>query len=190
MTIKLIVGLGNPGKDYQSQRHNAGFWFVELLSNLYAGDFKRQSKFFGEVAEVNIKGAKLYLLKPNVYMNHSGQSIQSLAKFYQIKLDEILVAHDELDLDPGVAKIKSGGGHGGHNGLRDTIKALGGNNFYRLRIGIGHPGDKSQVLDFVLKSPSKSQNQAIQNAMDNALKVIEQVVQGNIEAAMNILHAG
>lgn len=190
MAIKLIVGLGNPGKDYQSHRHNAGFWFVDALSKLYAGDFKRQSKFFAKVAQINISGTRVYLLKPSTYMNISGQAVQSLAQFYQIKLDEILVVHDELDLNPGVAKIKSAGGHGGHNGLRDIIKSLGGNGFYRLRIGIGHPGDKSKVLNFVLKAPSKSENIAIQNALTNALGVIEKIIFGDIDAAMNTLHTG
>lgn len=121
-------------------------------------------------------------------MNASGQSIQSLAKFYQITADEILLVHDELDLDPGIARLKFGGGHGGHNGLRDTIKALGSKDFYRLRIGIGHPGDKSQVADFVLHSPSKVEIASIQNAMTDALQVIEKIVQGETESAMQTLH--
>lgn len=190
MAIKLIAGLGNPGKDYQSHRHNAGFWFVDTLADLHCADFKPQSKFFGEVARVNISKLNLYLLKPNTYMNHSGRSIQSMAKFYQIKPDEILVTHDELDYDAGVAKIKYSGGHGGHGGLRDTIKALGSNDFYRLRIGIGHPGNKSQVVNFVLKAPNKTENQAIQNAIHSALGTIKQIVLGEFDAAMNALHTG
>ena len=188
MTIKLIVGLGNPGKDYQPHRHNVGFWFCDALAHLYSGTFKKETKFFGEVARVNIAGSNLRLLKPNTYMNRSGQSIQSIAKFYQINTDEILVAHDELDLNPGVARIKFSGGHGGHNGLRDTIKALSSNDFYRLRIGIGHPGDRSKVADFVLHTPNKSEVEPIQTALVNSLNVIEQVVKSDIEPAMKTLH--
>ena len=188
MTIKLIVGLGNPGKDYQPHRHNVGFWFCDALAHLYSGTFKKETKFFGEVAQVNIAGSNLRLLKPNTYMNRSGQSIQSIAKFYQINTDEILVAHDELDLNPGVARIKFSGGHGGHNGLRDAIKALSSNDFYRLRIGIGHPGDRSKVADFVLHTPNKSEVEPIQTALVNSLNVIEQVVKSDIEPAMKTLH--
>ena len=188
MTIKLIVGLGNPGKDYQPHRHNVGFWFCDSLAHLYSGSFKKETKFFGDVAQINVAGSNLRLLKPNTYMNRSGQSIQSIAKFYQINADEILVAHDELDLNPGVARIKYSGGHGGHNGLRDTINALNSNDFYRLRIGIGHPGDKSKVADFVLHTPNKSELEPIQTALVDSLNVIEQVVQGHIEPAMKALH--
>ncbi len=188
MAIKLIVGLGNPGKDYQPHRHNVGFWFCDALAHLYSGTFKKETKFFGEVAQVNIAGSNLRLLKPNTYMNRSGQSIQSIAKFYQINADEILIAHDELDLNPGVARIKFSGGHGGHNGLRDTIKALNSNDFYRLRIGIGHPGDRSKVADFVLHTPNKSEVEPIQTALVNSLNIIEQVVKGDIESAMKTLH--
>jgi len=188
MAIKLIVGLGNPGKDYQPHRHNVGFWFCDALAHLYSGTFKKETKFFGEVAQVNIAGSNLRLLKPNTYMNRSGQSIQSIAKFYQINTDEILVAHDELDLNPGVARIKFSGGHGGHNGLRDTIKAFSSNDFYRLRIGIGHPGDRSKVADFVLHTPNKSEVEPIQTALVNSLNVIEQVIKGDIEPAMKTLH--
>ncbi len=188
MAIKLIVGLGNPGKDYQSHRHNVGFWFCDALAHLYSGNFKKESKFFGEVAQINITGSNLRLLKPSTYMNRSGQSIQSIANFYQINTDEILIAHDELDLNPGIARIKNGGGHGGHNGLRDTIKALNNNNFYRLRIGIGHPGDKSKVADFVLHAPNKSEIGPIQTALTNSLNIVEQLVNGETEKAMKTLH--
>jgi peptidyl-tRNA hydrolase, PTH1 family len=188
MTIKLIVGLGNPGKDYQSHRHNVGFWFCEALASLYSGTFKKETKFFGDVAQVNIAGENVRLLKPNTFMNRSGQSIHALAKFYQINADEILVVHDELDLDVSVVKLKTEGGHGGHNGLRDSIKALNTKAFNRLRLGIGHPGNKSQVADFVLHAPNKDELQHIQNAMVDALQVIEQVVKGDMDAAMKNLH--
>ncbi|SMN01315.1 Peptidyl-tRNA hydrolase [uncultured Candidatus Thioglobus sp.] len=188
MAIKLIVGLGNPGKDYQAHRHNVGFWFCDALVNLYVGAFKKESKFFGEVAKINLAGSDVWLLKPSTYVNESGRSIQSIAKFYQIDANEILVIHDELDLDPGTARIKFSGGHGGHNGLRDTIKAIDSNDFYRLRIGIGHPGDRSQVSDFVLNAPKKSEIEPLQNALTDSLQVIELLVKGEVESAMQTLH--
>lgn len=188
MTIKLVVGLGNPGKDYQSHRHNVGFWFCDALAHLYAGCFKKETKFFGEIVKINVAGLGLYLLKPSTYMNHSGQSVQSVAKFYQINTDEILVAHDELDLCPGTAKIKFSGGHSGHNGLRDTIKALNSNDFYRIRFGIGRPVDRSKVVDFVLHAPNKSETESIQSALTNSLSVIEQMTKGKTEQAMQALH--
>ena len=188
MAIKLIVGLGNPGKDYQSHRHNVGFWFVDTLSNLFGFGFKEQSKFFGEFGKANIAGQSIYVLKPNVYMNRSGQSIDSLAKFYKIPPEQILVVHDELDLPCGTAKLKFSGGHGGHNGLRDTIKALNTQDFYRLRIGIDHPGDKSLVSDYVLNAPKKNELGFIQDALTDALQVIDDIVLGNHEKAMQQLH--
>ncbi|VVH64426.1 Peptidyl-tRNA hydrolase (EC [uncultured Gammaproteobacteria bacterium] len=188
VAIKLIVGLGNPGKDYQGHRHNVGFWFCDALAHLYTGTFKKESKFFGAVAQINIASMSVWLLKPNTYMNASGKSIQSIANFYQIDAKEILVVHDELDIDPGTAKIKFSGGHGGHNGLRDTIKALGNKDFYRLRIGIGHPGDKSKVADFVLHAPNKSEIGLIEGVLSDSLNVIEQVVKGKVELAMQTLH--
>ncbi|KAA0444690.1 MAG: aminoacyl-tRNA hydrolase [Candidatus Thioglobus sp.] len=187
VAIKLIVGLGNPDKEYRSHRHNIGFWFVDALANLYDATFKQESKFFGAVAQADIAGVNLRLLKPSTYMNASGQSIASIAKFYQIAASEVLVVHDELDLAPGIAKIKVGGGHGGHNGLRSIISTLG-KEFYRLRIGIGHPGDKSQVSDFVLHSPSKAELALIQNAITAALQVIPPLSAGKIETAMQSLH--
>ena len=188
MPIKLIVGLGNPGEHYQLHRHNAGFWFVDALAHLFSVQFKRESKFFGDVAQASIGKLNVKLLKPNTYMNQSGLSIQSLAKFYQIQPHEILLAHDELDLNPGTAKIKRDGGHGGHNGLRDTIAALNSKDFYRLRLGIGHPGNKAQVSDFVLHAPSQTEQLAIQAALTRALQVIEPLLRGEVETAMQILH--
>lgn len=188
MAIKLIAGLGNPGKDYQSHRHNVGFWFCDALANLYTTPFKKEAKFFGDVAQITIAGVSVRLLKPGTFMNRSGQSIQALARFYQLEADEILVVHDELDLDVGVARLKAEGGHGGHNGLRDIIKALDTKAFYRLRLGIGHPGNKEQVADFVLHSPNKSELEHVQNAMIDSLQAIEEVVKGNIDQAMKSLH--
>ena len=188
MAIKLIVGLGNPGKDYQAHRHNVGFWFCDTLAHSYMAVFKKEAKFFGDVAQVNIAGANVRLLKPNTYMNASGKSIQSIAKFYQIHANKILIVHDELDINPGVAKIKFSGGHGGHNGLRDTINTLGSKDFYRLRIGIGHPGDKSKVADFVLHAPNKSEFESIQTTLIDSLNVIEQLINGDVDSAMKVLH--
>ncbi len=187
MTIKLIVGLGNPGDKYQLHRHNVGFWFVDALAHAYGGNFKKESKFFGDVAKTTIGGHPVWLLKPNTFMNASGKAIAAMANFYQLSADEVLTVHDELDLSPGTARLKLSGGHGGHNGLRDTIKAIG-KDFYRLRIGIGHPGDKSQVSNFVLRAPGQSELDPIQDALVSSLQVIEDVVLGDMEKAMRELH--
>jgi PTH1 family peptidyl-tRNA hydrolase len=188
MAIKLIVGLGNPGKDYQSHRHNVGFWFVDSLARLYSTNFKKEAKFMCDLAKVNIDGNVVRFIKPYTYMNRSGQSVQNIAKFYQIECNEILLAHDDLDLNPGTARIKYSGGHGGHNGLRDTIKALGSNDFYRLRLGIGHPGESSKVSDFVLHAPSISDIELIQNALVDSLNIVELLISGDAEKAMKTLH--
>ncbi|PLA73879.1 aminoacyl-tRNA hydrolase [Hydrogenovibrio sp. SC-1] len=186
--IKLIVGLGNPGKQYEQTRHNAGFWFVEEVARQYQVQFRPETKFLGDVARVQSNGMDVWLLKPMTFMNRSGQSIQSLANFYKISADEILVVHDELDLAPGVAKLKSNGGHGGHNGLRDTIAALGTRTFHRLRLGIGHPGHKDQVVDYVLRAPSKPDFQAIEDAIYDASHVLPELLSGEMERAMHQLH--
>ncbi|MBE8189852.1 MAG: aminoacyl-tRNA hydrolase [Candidatus Thioglobus sp.] len=188
MPLKLLVGLGNPGQEYRSHRHNVGFWFCDALANLHAGEFKTTGKFFGETAKISLTNLSFHLLKPNTYMNNSGQSVQSLVKFYQLKLDEILVIHDDLDLSPGVAKLKFGGGHGGHNGLRDIIKALSSKDFYRLRLGIGAPVDREKVADFVLNSPSKSELELLQIALKNALNIIPEMLAGETDKAMKILN--
>ncbi len=187
MTIKLIVGLGNPGKNYKYHRHNIGFWFCDALAKLYAGNFKKRAKFFGEVTQINIFNHKIQLLKPTTFMNCSGQSIQSIANFYQINADEILIVHDELNIKPGIAKIKSGGGHGGHNGLRNTIKILETKAFHRLRIGIGHPGNKLQIVNFVLNTPSKDELEKIQNALNDSLQVIEDLIKNNLDKVIKTL---
>jgi PTH1 family peptidyl-tRNA hydrolase len=187
-SVKLIVGLGNPGQQYVQTRHNAGFWFVEDVARQYGVQFRPETKFLGEAARVQSSGFDVWLLKPMTYMNRSGQSIQALAKFYKIAPEEILVVHDELDLEPGVARLKKGGGHGGHNGLRDTIAALGTKEFQRLRLGIGHPGDSKQVVDYVLKAPSKTELAAIETAIDEVGRVLPEVLDGEMEKAMNRLH--
>lgn len=189
-TIKLIVGLANPGSEYASTRHNAGAWFIEQLAQRYNQSLKNETKFFGYTARINVNNQDIRLLIPTTYMNLSGKAVQAIATFYQIKPEEILVAHDELDLNPGNAKFKLGGGHGGHNGLKDIINKLGNNpNFYRLRIGIGHPGDKSKVVGFVLNKPSKPEQNLIDQAIDESVRCTEVLVNQGIEAAMNRLHA-
>lgn len=189
-TIKLIVGLANPGSEYASTRHNAGAWFIEQLAQRYNQSLKNETKFFGYTARINVNNQDIRLLIPTTYMNLSGKAVQAMATFYQIKPEEILVAHDELDLNPGNAKFKLGGGHGGHNGLKDIINKLGNNpNFYRLRIGIGHPGDKSKVVGFVLNKPSKPEQNLIDQVIDESVRCTEVLVNQGIEAAMNRLHA-
>jgi len=187
--IELIVGLGNPGREYVDTRHNAGFWFVDAIARKYGGNFKLEKKFQGEVARSVIGGQEIWLLKPDTYMNLSGQSVQALMQFYKIELANILVVHDDLDLPAGVARLKQGGGHGGHNGLRDISQRCGGNDFQRLRLGIGHPGDKSRVTGHVLSKVSSDDQRAIEDAMAAAMEVLPRVIAGDFQKAMNKLHA-
>ncbi len=186
--IRLIVGLGNPGPKYSETRHNAGFWFVEDLANQYRCRFLPEKKFHGEVARINLEGNDIWLLKPETYMNRSGLSVVSLASFYKIAPENILVAHDEIDLKAGTARLKSGGGHGGHNGLRDIISHLGTKDFQRLRIGVDHPGSKDMVVDYVLKRPDAKDRQAIEDSISDALRVMPKVAAGDWEKAMHQLH--
>lgn len=187
--VQLIVGLGNPGREYEDTRHNAGFWFVDEVARQQGASFKPEKKFHGESARCRIDGEEIWLLKPQTYMNLSGQSVQALANFYKISLESILVVHDELDLDAGVARLKEGGGHGGHNGLRDIIQKMGGNKFLRLRIGIGHPGDKSRVTGHVLNKVSQDDRIDIERAIDNAIRELPMVIAGDLAKAMNHLHS-
>ena len=186
-SVQLIVGLGNPGDKYDQTRHNAGFWFVDEVARQYGVVFRPETKFLGEVARIQSNGLDFWLLKPATFMNRSGQSIQALAKFYKIPVESILVVHDELDLEPGVVKLKVGGGHGGHNGLRDMIAAMG-KTFPRLRLGIGHPGHRDQVVDYVLKGASKIDRQQIDDAIYDASKVVPELIQGDMQKAMHVLH--
>ena len=188
--VELIVGLGNPGPNYDRTRHNAGADLVlELAKSLHV-ELKHDSKFFGDTARVTLDGHDVRLLIPSTFMNLSGKSVNGLAKFYQIAPENILVVHDELDLPPGVSRFKKGGGHGGHNGLRDTIKCLGNNkDFARLRIGIGHPGNAKQVADYVLKKASPDDQQLIINSIDDALRALPLAVAGEWEKAMLKLHS-
>ena len=188
--VELIVGLGNPGPNYERTRHNAGADLVlELAKSLHV-ELKHESKFFGDTARVTLDGHDVRLLIPSTFMNLSGKSVNGLAKFYQIAPENILVVHDELDLSPGVSRFKKGGGHGGHNGLRDTIKCLGNNkDFARLRIGIGHPGNAKQVADYVLKKASPDDQQLIINSIDDALRALPLAVAGEWEKAILKLHS-
>lgn len=186
--VQLITGLGNPGPEYENTPHNAGFWFVDTVARHYNAVFKSEKKFHGQVAKFQHAGQDVWLLKPETFMNLSGQSVQALARFFKIGIDNILVAHDDLDLPPGTVRLKQGGGHGGHNGLRDIISKMGGNGFQRLRIGIGHPGDKNRVTSHVLKKAASDDRIAIDNAIDAALRVLPEVLDGELQKAMNELH--
>ncbi|MCA6220107.1 aminoacyl-tRNA hydrolase [Photorhabdus antumapuensis] len=188
--IKLIVGLANPGAEYAQTRHNAGAWYVDLLARSHNQSLKEESKFFGYTARINMCGHDIRLLVPTTFMNLSGKSVAALASFYRIQPDEILVAHDELDLPPGVAKMKLGGSHGGHNGLKDIQNKFGNNpNFHRLRIGIGHPGDKNKVVGFVLGKPPASEQKLIDDAIDEALRCTDILMKQNMDKAINRLHS-
>ncbi|WP_337051246.1 aminoacyl-tRNA hydrolase [Proteus terrae] len=188
--IKLIVGLANPGADYAQTRHNAGAWYVDLLAQRHQQSLKEESKFFGYTARINLNGNDVRLLVPTTFMNLSGKAVQAMANFYRIELDEILVAHDELDLPPGVVKMKLGGGNSGHNGLKDIQSKFANNpNFYRLRIGIGHPGDKNKVVGFVLGKPPMSEQKLIDDAIDEALSCTDILMRDGYEKAINRLHS-
>jgi PTH1 family peptidyl-tRNA hydrolase len=187
--ISLIVGLGNPGAEYQSTRHNAGAWLVERLASSRGLTFQTEKKFFGLCARVEIEGVDVRLLLPTTFMNRSGQSVAAMASYFQIPVDEILIVHDELDLDAGIARFKQGGGPGGHNGVKDIIAYLGGDNgFNRLRIGIGHPGNKDRVLGHVLKRANGDDQKLIDDAIAVALDVLPLAVRGDIQRAMSQLH--
>jgi len=188
--IRLIVGLGNPGTEYSHTRHNAGQDLVEHLARNEGGSLSDTPKYFGYSARVSLAGQDLRLLVPTTFMNRSGQAVAAIAQFFKIQTEEILVVHDELDLAPGVARLKSGGGHGGHNGLRDIISALGNNNkFARLRIGIGHPGSANKVASYVLKRAPAEEFQKIEDAIDASLKQFPKIISGDWEPAMRELHS-
>ncbi|MDX5334165.1 MAG: aminoacyl-tRNA hydrolase [Gammaproteobacteria bacterium] len=186
--IRLIAGLGNPGPEYDQTRHNAGFWFVDELARRHGGQFRREGKFAGEVCRLHLGGHEVWLLKPQTFMNRSGQSLKLMTTFYKIDLGEVLVAHDEIDLPPGTTRLKCGGGHGGHNGLRDIMAQLG-RDFWRLRIGVGHPGSKEQVVDYVLGRPGREEDTLIRQDIDAAADLADRIIGGDIQKAMNQLHA-
>ncbi len=188
-SIELIVGLGNPGADYHRTRHNAGQDFVIEIARQCGETLSPDKKFFGHVAKVSIDNRPVHLLIPSTFMNRSGQAVAALANFYKIEPEAILIAHDELDMEPGVVRLKLGGGHGGHNGLRDSISALGNNrNFGRLRVGIGHPGDAKQVSNYVLKKAPAVEFNLTEDAIYAATKVLPYLVKGDWNNAMKELH--
>jgi PTH1 family peptidyl-tRNA hydrolase len=188
LPLRLIVGLGNPGPEHQSTRHNAGFWFVDALARRHGGEFRDYRKYSGETARIDIGGEEIVLLKPTTYMNRSGLSIRQVGNFYKIGPDEILVAHDELDLPVGGVRLKHGGGHGGHNGLRDTIAHIG-ETFWRLRLGIGHPGAKADVIDYVLTRAPRSEEDLIMEAVNLAADCVPLLLEQGAERAMTKLHS-
>ncbi|OOF87533.1 aminoacyl-tRNA hydrolase [Rodentibacter ratti] len=188
--IKLIVGLGNPGDKYAETRHNAGEWLVERLAHRFNATLNPENKFFGKTARTLVNGKEVRLLVPTTFMNLSGKAVAALSGFYRIKPEEILVIHDELDLPPGSAKLKLGGGHGGHNGLKDIVAKLGNNNnFHRLRLGIGHPGHRDLVAGYVLNKPSPSDRQALEKVLDEATDCVEMIFKDGMVKATNRLNS-
>ena len=186
--IKLFVGLGNPGPDYEATRHNAGFWWIDALSRELNVPLALDKNYFGQVGRTAIGGQTVWLLKPLTFMNLSGKSVAALARFFKIAAEEVLVAHDELDIVPGQVKLKLGGSHAGHNGLRDIHAQLGTADYWRLRIGVGHPGVKSEVINWVLKKPSQEDRMAMENCIDRCLKAVPELLQGEMEKAMMKIH--
>ena len=186
--IRLIVGLGNPGREYESTRHNAGAWLVGRFAARSGVALRKDPRYFGMVGRLSGPAGAVFLLVPTTFMNASGRSLGALAGFFRIPPAEVLVAHDELDFVPGVAKMKLGGGVAGHNGLRDIAARLGTHDFWRLRLGIGHPGDRSAVADYVLSRPPQEDRIAIEAAIERALEILPQIVAGDLQGAMLQLH--
>ena len=185
--IRIIVGLGNPEDRYERTLHNAGFWFVDALARENGGSFRYEKKFDADYCRINLHGEEVWLVKPQSYMNNSGQPVHGLLDYYRLGVDELLVAHDEIDLPPGTTRLKEGGGHGGHNGLRDIIQHCGP-DFLRLRLGVGHPGEKDEVTNYVLKRGSSDVEAAIKKDISDAMAVMPELVGGEINAAMKKLH--
>ena len=186
--FELIAGFGNPGSEYAATRHNAGFWFVDELAARAGATFNTDKRFFAAVASAQIEGRKVLLVKPMNFMNNSGQGLAAVARFFKIDAKKILVAHDELDIAPGEIRLKKAGGHGGHNGLRDSVAKMGGGDFWRLRIGIGHPGHKSAVSGYVLKRAPADQQRLIDEAVELALRESTTIIDGDINEATKVLH--
>jgi PTH1 family peptidyl-tRNA hydrolase len=186
--MKLLVGLGNPGPEYEHTRHNAGVWWVQTVAARLGVRMHMEKGFHGQLGRANIQGRPVFLLLPQTYMNLSGQSVAALAQFYKIAPDNMLVVHDELDLPPGQAKLKKGGGHAGHNGLKDIATRLGSADFWRLRLGIGHPGVRHEVAAYVLRKPPAEEWQAIQACMDHTLQALDDLLKGSMESAMRSIH--
>lgn len=185
--IQLIVGLGNPGEKYLQTRHNAGFWFADEVAARFGGVFRQERRFFGDACQLQAGSRSCRLLKPMVFMNRSGQAVAAMCNFFKLEPQQLLVVHDELDLPPGVVRFKQGGGHGGHNGLRDIHKAIGA-DYCRLRLGIGHPGHKSEVVDYVLKRASRADDALIRDAISGAVDEIPDLLAGDYQRVMNRLH--
>jgi PTH1 family peptidyl-tRNA hydrolase len=186
--IKLFVGLGNPGPDYELTRHNAGFWWLDEVARTLKVPLVMDKSYYGQVARTSVNGQAVWLLKPQTFMNLCGKSVASLARFFKIEPQEILVAHDELDIVPGEAKLKLGGSHAGHNGLRDIHAQLGTDAYWRLRLGVGHPGDKSDVVNWVLKRPSLDHRVAIDQSIERALKALPHLLAGEMDKATMLVH--
>ena len=186
--LSIIAGLGNPGPEHQLTRHNAGFWFVDALARAQGAQFRSHSRYHGEICRVALDGREVVLLKPHTYMNRSGLAIRALLDYIKAPVGELLVVHDELDLPPGTARFKLGGGHGGHNGLRDTITHCGA-DFWRLRLGIGHPGDRDQVIDYVLQRPAPADEEAIIASLGASFDALAMFVRDGAEKAMKALHS-
>ena len=186
--IKLIVGLGNPGEKYERTRHNAGYWWVDAIADRKRAAWKKETKFSGWTTRVDEGGREFHLLKPATYMNESGRSVSALMRFFKIAPEELLVVHDELDLVPGIVKLKRGGGTGGHNGLSDIGEALGTKDFWRLRVGIGHPGDRDVVADYVLDKPRRAEQDAIDPPFERSLDLLAKIAGGRLQDATTWLH--
>lgn len=190
MNIRLIVGLGNPGTEYEHTRHNAGFWLLDELAWQWNAPLLTEKKFFGAVARAQRHGRDIWLLKPDTFMNLSGKAVAALAQFYKIQPQEILVVHDELDIPCGRIRFKLGGGNGGHNGLKDIQAKLGTADFYRLRLGIGHPGDRNLVVGYVLNKPSAAEREQINQSLTRSLEGLPLILDGDKDAAVRFLHSG
>ena len=185
---QLLVGLGNPGARYDATRHNAGAWLLGRVAARYGSGFRSLARCFGAISDADIGGTRVRLFRPDTYMNHSGLAVAAVAAFYRVPVERILIAHDEIDLPPGTVRLKRGGGHGGHNGLRDIVPALPGAGFSRIRLGVGHPGSKDRVTGYVLDRPTRAEQTAIEGAIDRVLAHIEPIAAGDLEGAMNTLH--
>lgn len=186
--IRLIAGLGNPGQRYADTRHNAGFWFLDRVAAQHNASWKSESRLFGDISQIRLDGEVIRLLKPTTFMNESGRSVGAVCRYFSLQASQILVAHDEIDLPPGVVKLKRGGGHGGHNGLRDIIPQLGGPDFARLRIGVGHPGSKDKVIGYVLARANAQQRTSIDDAIERAAERFDDMVTLGLDRVMNELH--
>lgn len=187
-TFKLIVGLGNPGSEHLDTRHNVGFWFVDSFAEKHSLSFRAETKFNADICRIQTTEIDAWLCKPMTFVNRSGFSVQALSNFYKIPIESVLIAHDELDLDVGIARLKKGGGHGGHNGLRDIIEQMDDKSFARIRLGIGHPGRQDQVSPYVLGRPSQTDRQLITIAINEVIDVMPLVLDGDVQKAMHLLH--